>query len=57
DRGETSEVNFHIVAHSRHEGRAVKRSKGYAFIQYTSQDDALLALESMDHKVWDQTTQ
>ncbi|CAL5434805.1 unnamed protein product [Camellia sinensis] len=29
----------------------VKRSKGYAFIQYTSQDDALLALESMDHKV------
>ncbi|XP_028112813.1 E3 ubiquitin-protein ligase RZFP34-like [Camellia sinensis] len=57
DCGETSEVNFHIVAHSRHEGRAVKlfmdekvkRSKGYAFIQYTSQDDALLALESMDH--------
>ncbi|GMP99545.1 hypothetical protein CsSME_00046979 [Camellia sinensis var. sinensis] len=30
----------------------VKRSKGYAFIQYTSQDDALLALESMDHKVF-----
>ncbi|KAI8031853.1 Cold-responsive protein kinase 1, partial [Camellia lanceoleosa] len=29
----------------------VKRSKEYAFIQYTSQDDALLALESMDHKV------
>ncbi|CAL5321772.1 unnamed protein product [Camellia sinensis] len=28
----------------------VKRSKGYAFIQYTSQDEALLALESMDHK-------
>ncbi|CAL5415553.1 unnamed protein product [Camellia sinensis] len=28
----------------------VKRSKGYASIQYTSQDDALLALESMDHK-------
>ncbi|CAL5385302.1 unnamed protein product [Camellia sinensis] len=28
----------------------VKRSKGYAFIQYTSQEDALLALESMDHK-------
>ncbi|KAL7175645.1 hypothetical protein ACSBR2_029276 [Camellia fascicularis] len=28
----------------------VKRSKGYAFIQYTSQDDALLALGSMDHK-------
>lgn len=30
----------------------VKRSKGYASIQYTSQDDALLALESMDHKGW-----
>ncbi|CAL5383747.1 unnamed protein product [Camellia sinensis] len=30
----------------------VKRSKGYAFIQYTSQEDALLALESMDHKGW-----
>ncbi|KAI8029306.1 Protein ILITYHIA [Camellia lanceoleosa] len=29
----------------------VKRSKGYAFIQYTSQDDALLALETMDHKI------
>ncbi|CAL5332429.1 unnamed protein product [Camellia sinensis] len=31
-------------------GLGVKRSKGYAFIQYTSQEDALLALESMDHK-------
>ncbi|KAI7981906.1 Cold-responsive protein kinase 1 [Camellia lanceoleosa] len=30
--------------------RKVKRSKGYAFIQYTSQVDALLAVESMDHK-------
>ncbi|KAL7210904.1 hypothetical protein ACSBR2_013895 [Camellia fascicularis] len=30
-----------------------KRSKGYAFIQYTSQDDALLTLESMDHKYFD----
>ncbi|KAK7260497.1 hypothetical protein RIF29_26600 [Crotalaria pallida] len=27
-----------------------KRSKGYAFIQYTSQDDAMLALETMDQK-------
>ncbi|OVA05631.1 RNA recognition motif domain [Macleaya cordata] len=27
-----------------------KRSKGYAFIQYTSQDDAMLALENMDRK-------
>lgn len=32
---------------------AIKRSKPYAFIQYTSQDDAILALENMDHKVWD----
>ncbi|KAL8151553.1 hypothetical protein V2J09_021361 [Rumex salicifolius] len=29
---------------------ATKKSKGYAFIQYTSQDDAMLALENMDHK-------
>ncbi|XP_059287075.1 uncharacterized protein LOC132040450 [Lycium ferocissimum] len=27
-----------------------QRSKGYAFIQYTSQENALLALDSMDHK-------
>ncbi|XP_004490616.1 small RNA-binding protein 11, chloroplastic [Cicer arietinum] len=27
-----------------------KRSKGLAFIQYTSQDDAMLALETMDQK-------
>lgn len=27
------------------------RSKGFAFIQYTSQDDAMLALENMDQKV------
>jgi cold-inducible RNA-binding protein len=31
----------------------IKRSKPYAFIQYTSQDDAILALENMDRKVWD----
>ncbi|KAI3988576.1 hypothetical protein MKX01_011473 [Papaver californicum] len=30
-----------------------KRSKGFAFIQYTSQDDAVLALESMDRKYID----
>ncbi|GKV24626.1 hypothetical protein SLE2022_163320 [Rubroshorea leprosula] len=30
-----------------------KRSKGYAFIQYTSQDDAILALENMDQKIFD----
>ncbi|XP_019460064.1 PREDICTED: glycine-rich RNA-binding protein 4, mitochondrial [Lupinus angustifolius] len=29
-----------------------KRSKGFAFIQYTSQDDAMLALETMDQKVF-----
>ncbi|XP_052183991.1 small RNA-binding protein 11, chloroplastic isoform X2 [Diospyros lotus] len=29
---------------------ASKRSKGYAFIQYTNQDDALQALECMDQK-------
>lgn len=28
-----------------------RRSKGYAYIQYTSQDDAMLALENMDHQV------
>ncbi|MCI32182.1 RNA-binding protein 3, partial [Trifolium medium] len=27
-----------------------KRSKGHAFIQYTCQDDAMLALENMDQK-------
>ncbi|KAM5587077.1 organelle RRM domain-containing protein 6, chloroplastic [Rosa sericea] len=30
-----------------------KRSKGFAFIQYTSQDDAMLALENMDHQDFD----
>ncbi|XP_043701281.1 small RNA-binding protein 11, chloroplastic [Telopea speciosissima] len=29
---------------------ATQRSKGYAFVQYTSQNEAMLALESMDHK-------
>ncbi|KAK9267666.1 hypothetical protein L1049_010097 [Liquidambar formosana] len=29
---------------------ATKRSKGYAFIQYKCKDDAMLALENMDHK-------
>ncbi|KAL6196939.1 hypothetical protein ACLB2K_032552 [Fragaria x ananassa] len=28
-----------------------KRSMGFAFIQYTSQDDAMLALENMDPRV------
>ncbi|KAM7500391.1 hypothetical protein LguiA_024805 [Lonicera macranthoides] len=30
-----------------------KKSKGYAFIQYNSQDDALRALESMDEQYFD----
>ncbi|XWS55399.1 hypothetical protein CRYUN_Cryun10bG0170900 [Craigia yunnanensis] len=30
-----------------------KRSKGYAFIQYTSQNDAMLAIENMDKQVFD----
>lgn len=28
-----------------------KRSRGFAFIQFTSQDDAMLALENMDNQV------
>ncbi|XP_065854569.1 glycine-rich RNA-binding protein 4, mitochondrial [Euphorbia lathyris] len=30
-----------------------KRSKAYAFIQYSCQDDAILAMENMDHKMFD----
>ncbi|KAJ0975916.1 hypothetical protein J5N97_017881 [Dioscorea zingiberensis] len=30
-----------------------KRSKGYAFIQYTCQDDAVLAIEQMDQQMID----
>lgn len=30
---------------------ARKKSKGFAFIQYASQEEALLAIESMDYKV------
>ncbi|CBI27211.3 hypothetical protein AAG906_031357 [Vitis piasezkii] len=33
--------------------KAAKRPRGYAFIQYTSQDHAMLALENMDHKYLD----
>ncbi|KAF5729226.1 cold-inducible RNA-binding protein B-like [Tripterygium wilfordii] len=32
---------------------ATKKSKGYAFIQYTCQDDAILALENMDQEEFD----
>ncbi|KAJ0239322.1 Uncharacterized protein HA466_0229900 [Hirschfeldia incana] len=31
---------------------SMKRSKGYAFIQYTSQDDAFLAIETMDRRMY-----
>ncbi|KAF2549830.1 hypothetical protein F2Q68_00037190 [Brassica cretica] len=30
----------------------MKRSKGYAFIQFTSQDDAFLAIETMDSRMY-----
>ena len=30
---------------------SMKRSKGYAFIQFMSQDDAFLAIETMDRRV------
>uniref|UniRef100_A0A5B7BWR5 RRM domain-containing protein n=1 Tax=Davidia involucrata TaxID=16924 RepID=A0A5B7BWR5_DAVIN len=46
--------NFGLIAEVKLiKDEATKRSKGYAFIQYTSQDDAMLALESMDHKYFD----
>ncbi|KAK4420982.1 Organelle RRM domain-containing protein 6, chloroplastic [Sesamum alatum] len=32
---------------------ARKTSKGYAFIQYSLQDEAMLALETMDHQYFD----
>ncbi|KAH6763634.1 copper-exporting ATPase / responsive-to-antagonist 1 / copper-transporting ATPase [Perilla frutescens var. frutescens] len=32
---------------------AKQKSKGFAFIQYTSQEAALIALESMDHQLFD----
>ncbi|ESQ55360.1 hypothetical protein EUTSA_v10026477mg [Eutrema salsugineum] len=31
---------------------SMKRSKGYAFIQFMSQDDAFLALETMDRRMY-----
>ncbi|KAF3528127.1 hypothetical protein DY000_02037537 [Brassica cretica] len=31
---------------------SMKRSKGYAFIQYMSQDDAFLAIETMDRRMY-----
>ncbi|CAA0830842.1 RNA-binding (RRM/RBD/RNP motifs) family protein [Striga hermonthica] len=38
------------------EDKATKKPKGYAFIQYTSQEEAMLALESMDHQFFDGRT-
>lgn len=40
---------FLAVKLAKHEDS--KRSKGYAFIQYASQDDAISAMEQMDQKV------
>ncbi|WZZ75707.1 hypothetical protein YC2023_087077 [Brassica napus] len=31
---------------------SMKRSKGFAFIQFTSQDDAFLAIETMDRRMY-----
>ncbi|CAK9158483.1 unnamed protein product [Ilex paraguariensis] len=46
--------NFGHVAEVRLvKDEATKRSKGYAFIQYTSQDNALQAIENMDQKHFD----
>lgn len=44
--GQVAEVKLFV-------DEATKRSKGYASVQYTCQDDAILALESMDHKYVD----
>ncbi|GER48931.1 RNA binding protein [Striga asiatica] len=38
------------------EDKATKKPKGYAFIQYTSQEEAMLALESMDDQFFDGRT-
>ncbi|XP_054780562.1 organelle RRM domain-containing protein 6, chloroplastic [Prosopis cineraria] len=45
--------NFGEIADVKVVKDTTKRSKGYAFIQYTSQDDAMLAIENMDQKVLD----
>nr|XP_043634133.1 organelle RRM domain-containing protein 6, chloroplastic [Erigeron canadensis] len=34
-------------------GETSKKSKGYAFVQYMNQDDAMNALENMDEKYFD----
>ncbi|CAA7020934.1 unnamed protein product [Microthlaspi erraticum] len=35
---------------------SMKRSKGYAFIQFTTQDDAFLAIETMDRRMYNGRT-
>ncbi|KAF7801333.1 glycine-rich RNA-binding protein 4, mitochondrial [Senna tora] len=45
--------NFGEIAEVKLLKDTAERSKGRAFIQYTSQDDAMLALETMDQKVFD----
>ncbi|KAI9110948.1 hypothetical protein K1719_018068 [Acacia pycnantha] len=44
--------NFGEIAEVKVVKDTTKRSKGFAFIQYTCQDDAMLALENMDQKVF-----
>lgn len=44
-------VNALYMAVKLVKDKMTNKSKGYAFIQYMSQEDALLALENMDHKV------
>ncbi|XP_059439121.1 glycine-rich RNA-binding protein 4, mitochondrial [Corylus avellana] len=46
--------NFGEIAEVKLEKNGARKwSKGYAFIQYTCQEDAMLALENMDYKNFD----
>ncbi|XP_062162334.1 glycine-rich RNA-binding protein 4, mitochondrial [Alnus glutinosa] len=46
--------NFGEIAEVKLEKNGARKwSKGYAFIQYTCQEDAMLALENMDYKKFD----
>ncbi|XP_028798897.1 glycine-rich RNA-binding protein 4, mitochondrial-like [Neltuma alba] len=45
--------NFGEIAEVKVVKDTTEKSKGYAFIQYTCQDDAMLALENMDQKAFD----
>lgn len=44
-------VDLDSVAVKLIKDKMTRRSKGFAFIQFTSQDDAMLAIENMDHQV------